>query len=215
MGVTITHQFRLDKALGSGHLNAWDVPYALFDISDFGHKIAYIPRGTLTDIYVANVDGSNPLKVTDSVIRTSVFGQDWGTLGFAISPDGQQIVFGGGGGQGNIAVINTDGSGARVLVTVEGLGLNDHYDWSPDGQRIVFESAGSGPGLRGVYVVNTDGSDLKLLFETSDMSMPVWSPDGQKIAFVHKNQIYVMDANGQNVTQLTNAGFNCCPAWSR
>jgi uncharacterized protein YraI len=214
----VFQNFGLDRLcifdLETGRLDFWDVPYDLFDISDLGHKIAYRLKGTSTDIFVANVDGSNRSRVTDSTIRKNVFGQDWGTFGFAISPNGEKIVFGGGGGQ-DIGIVNTDGSGARILVMMKENGLSDHFDWSPDGQRIVFESAGSGSGPRGVFVVNADGSNLKLLFETTDLSMPVWSPAGQKIAFVHKNQIWVMDADGQNVTQLTTSGFNCCPAWSR
>jgi TolB protein len=46
---------------------------------------------------------------------------------------------------------------------------------------------------------------------------PLWSPDGRKIAFSSnregKSEIYVMDADGSNVTRLTKLGTSQ-PAWS-
>ena len=48
---------------------------------------------------------------------------------------------------------------------------------------------------------------------------PGWSPNGKKIAFISdrdsNRQIYVMDANGGNVTQLTDTPFlDSHPDWS-
>lgn len=63
----------------------------------------------------------------------------------------------------------------------------------------------------GLSVRVTDGNAL-------DFS-PVWSPDGQRIAFVSTrdggNELYLMDASGANMRQLTNdiATINN-PAWS-
>jgi len=43
-------------------------------------------------------------------------------------------------------------------------------------------------------------------------SEPTWSPDGSKIAFVRKDGIYVMNADGSGQRRLTDAGGG--PAWS-
>lgn len=64
--------------------------------------------------------------------------------------------------------------------------------------------------------VNTDGSDERYLtFGPMDGNRPVWSSDGSKIAFcdyaAHKG-IYVMNADGSNIVQLTTSGS--APAWS-
>ena len=48
---------------------------------------------------------------------------------------------------------------------------------------------------------------------------PAWSPDGSRIAFEsfrdRNHEIYVMNADGSDVIQLTdNRGFDRSPAWS-
>ena len=47
---------------------------------------------------------------------------------------------------------------------------------------------------------------------------PTWSPTGRKIAFISDRagtpHVYVMDAEGANVRQLTSGGFHTQPRWS-
>ena len=67
-----------------------------------------------------------------------------------------------------------------------------------------------------VFVVRLDGSGLKQLTPYSlDAETPRWSPDGRKIAFdvnaeehdaEHPNDLYVMNADGRGLTQLTHEG---------
>jgi len=71
-------------------------------------------------------------------------------------------------------------------------------------------------GKRAIYTVNLNGSDIRLLAEDGDD--PDWSSDGRKVAFVSYRDgghIYVMDADGNNQTRLTNnSSYDICPAWS-
>ena len=79
--------------------------------------------------------------------------------------------------------------------------------------KIVFKSYRDGSS--NIYVMDDDGSNVqRLTFTESPQgnSEPTWSPDGTRIAFhrnvsknprVQKYDIFVMDADGTNVQQLT------------
>ena len=81
-------------------------------------------------------------------------------------------------------------------------------DWSPNGSQIVFCIKRGTPTL---YLVNVDGSGLKRIGPGFD---PSWSPVEDKIAYEMNGQIYTMDSNGGNITQLTTGGANAQSAWN-
>jgi Tol biopolymer transport system component len=54
-----------------------------------------------------------------------------------------------------------------------------HY--SPDGKRIVFRSARSGPDE--IWACDADGSNAAQLTHTGEAGSPHWSPDGGRITF--------------------------------
>ena len=94
-------------------------------------------------------------------------------------------------------------------------------DWSPDSQRIAFESERDDSD-GDVFVVNADGSGLVKLAGSPDEDLsPAWSPDGARIAFDSDrdgdSEIYVMATDGTAVTQLTRtrtADADGLPEWS-
>ena len=93
--------------------------------------------------------------------------------------------------------------------------------WSPDGKKLAF-SVENPRGMWAVHVANADGShDVQLTDPIRIGGSPAWSPDGKQIAFDEfggevRQQIFVMDANGYNVRQLTNSPNWSCghPSWS-
>jgi Tol biopolymer transport system component len=92
-----------------------------------------------------------------------------------------------------IHIVATDGSGLQRLTPWK---LNaSHPDWSPDGQKIAFDSGDVQlPGNKGdIYVMGADGSartrltDNPRLREGKPMKLdqnPVWSPSGTMIMYV-------------------------------
>ena len=111
--------------------------------------------------------------------------------------------------------------------------------WSPNGRTVAFTrcnlASPGEPGLvephRDVYEVSSDGSGLGRLAERG--GQPAFSPDGHRIAFVSNrdqhgehatgsdeaafsNELYVMDADGQNQRRLTETESldETSPSWS-
>ena len=77
---------------------------------------------------------------------------------------------------------------------------------SPDGKRIVYANRAGD-----VFVALRDGTNRRQLTKTRRNSYPCWSLDGKRIVFSSRrnrlSQIYEMDADGNNVKQLTSAPF--------
>ncbi|MCZ7571280.1 MAG: hypothetical protein M5U01_22260 [Ardenticatenaceae bacterium] len=73
--------------------------------------------------------------------------------------------------------------------------------------KLVFQQASGGP----IYTVNLDGTDLRQVGAGID---PSWSPDGEQITYADWNEprgIYVMNADGSNVTRLYDASETRSP----
>ena len=92
----------------------------------------------------------------------------------------------------------------------------------PGGTRVVYASRRGGTFNIAITDLVTLETSLITQGRSSDES-PVYSPDGRKIAFSstrsyggrRETQIFVVDVDGANLKQLTSAGNNYSPAWSR
>jgi Tol biopolymer transport system component len=92
--------------------------------------------------------------------------------------------------------------------------------YSPDGKKIVFESARTG-NLE-IWTCASEGSNCVQVTSLGAQATgtPQWSPDGQLITFYSrvegKAQIFVIKAEGTALQRLTNDSWeNFFPAWSR
>ena len=99
--------------------------------------------------------------------------------------------------------------------------------WSPNGRQITFDSTRGSQVVpdSNIWAIDTDGKNPRqLTHHPKSDDYPDWSPDGSQIAFDSDRlskegewpttEIYVMDADGGNVKQVTDLGFASKPRWS-
>ncbi len=116
----------------------------------------------------------------------------------------------------DIYSMNGSGKAQRPLTRTLDPILDQDPTWSLDGTRIAFASRRGGPSLD-IWVMNADGTSPTQLTFSGGNQQPTWSPGGNQIAFTtFRNgnpNIYKMDANGSNQTQITNVS-DISPDWS-
>lgn len=93
--------------------------------------------------------------------------------------------------------------------------------WSPNGQKILFQSSRQGSPLgEDIWIMNTDSTEqLNLTNDFAYNSSPDWSPDSQRIVFSSERdgnaEIYVINADGSGRIRLTNnSASDSNPVWS-
>jgi Tol biopolymer transport system component len=182
-----------------------------------GRQIAFARRDARGwRLYVMSADGGRlrAISPTFSDARAPAW-----------SPDGRRLVFVSlplhppttGSLSEQIAVINADGSGLRILTR------NTMFKggaalpvWSPDGQTILFSGRMSlAQGARAdVWSIRPDGSGLRRVIV--DASDPAFSPDGHSIAFSRHGDLYTASSAGNLLRRLTRGYYadSAAPDWS-
>jgi hypothetical protein len=173
-----------------------------------GQRIAFIRRDGL---FVMNADGTGQVAIVTPGEASNVK--------YARSPswsaDGTRIAFSCALKQvswTDICVVNADGSNLTRVTT-------DAYEdvepaWSPDGNRIAFATnRGTTDGVMHIATMSATGTDFVQLGLGSS---PAWSRDGSRLLYVvmapNGRGIYMMKADGTNVTRLT-SGDDHGPKW--
>ena len=206
----------LTRIADSGTTPAWG------NLPGWSPDGSFVVYSDSAEIFTANSDGTGSRQITDTLGDTS----SWDPV---LSPDGTRIAFRRGFVYGSIYVIATDGSEPVPVIRD-----TDRWDlpvWSPDSTRLAYSTAtrySEGIESNHIAVVNADGdgaanltSDHETLGEGRAVC-PAWSPDGTHIAFAGRPggesgdlEIWVMDADGASITQLTdNLDSEGCPLWS-
>lgn len=178
---------------------------------------AYKAPSANSEIYISNVDGSNPRTLTND----TNFENWWAK----ISPDRSKILFyraptgtNEDYAQADLMIMNADGSGLKILIpkSANAWTLQAHAEWSPSGQELVM--CGTAAAAVHIFVTGADGTLKRQLTNTGGWNCdPAWSPDGTKIIFnrcaaanCHNTfgnlDIYTMSSvDGSNIVQLTAA----------
>jgi Tol biopolymer transport system component len=180
-----------------------------------GRRIAFdSTRSGNIELHLMRSDGSGVSRVTDRGAPD---------VGPSFSAGGNRLAYAvrhattlpGGQSEGDIWTVNTDGTETTRLTFDREL---DEFDpaFAPDGSKIAFVSGAPGgvSSSYDVFVIDTDGSNMINLTAGSggagaEDSDPAFSPNGQKITFTSDRgggtEIWVMNADGSNPQQLTNA----------
>ncbi len=196
-GLPGSHQLWVMNSDGGNQINLTNNPaldHSAAAWSPDGARIAFVANASEDccvgqGIYVMNADGSGKVRLTEQGNEPQ-----W-------SPDGTKLVY----EQLGIRRINADGTGD---VQLDSNFYDAHPLWSPDGTRVLF-SYRSTSGSPRVGIMNPDGTGLSLLTNTNLVDLePRWSNDGTRITWSRllpgPYQLWAMDVNGANQTNLTN-----------
>lgn len=168
------------------------------------------------EIYTMDWDGANTEKISNH--RSIAMSPAW-------SPDGNKIAYTAAVQRRRGMPRNHDMFLYDVATKKAGLisfrqGMNSGANFSPDGRHLFLTlSEGKSPDI---YKISQTGEMVSRLTNGPSGAMnvePAVSPDGSKIAFSSdrsgRPMIFVMNADGSNVTRITFAGqFNASPSWS-
>ena len=182
-----------------------------------GKRIAFVTPLN-PNLYVVEVADGSVMQLTHNGARRP----DW-------SPDGRKLTFNRNTTQFSRTTTQVyvadvaDPDGSAIQLTSASFdnptAANQNPRWSPDGQKITFESTRD--GNREIYVMNADGTNPVRLTNYSDTDgFPSFSPDGRWIVFARQlctipdheppngADLFAVAVDGSQLLQLTN---KACP----
>jgi Tol biopolymer transport system component len=226
--------FRLLAALGFGVVLLWALPSIAPAAPDNGLLVFGSNRDTgnpfrPVNIYTMAADGSGVAQLTDQGGSEPAWSQDGTKIAFTTQykydPSSWPLA---------VYHMNPDGSDKTLIIDADqslplsSCNFNDQASWSPDGTKIALMMNGCSLNdqgvMGGIFAVDVaTGVKTRLTTNRTGFAidqLPAWSHDGTKIAFTRADdagvyQIYVMDADGGSLTQLTTAAASSAsPDWS-
>jgi TolB protein len=225
-GGEITIRFQLLDVLRSQQLAGYDVPLpnpqrarqAAHQIADliyetltgvsgyFNSQIAYVastdgPEGRLSQVVVADADGSSPVTVATTRERE-------GFMSLAWSPDRRQLAYVG-FERGRPAIYLHTLATGELRKRVAERGSYGAPAWSPDGKQLALTL--SHEGNPDIYVMDVaSGTTRQITQHVAIDTEPAWSPDGKQIAFTSDRdghlQVYLTPSSGGEAKRITFEG---------
>jgi eukaryotic-like serine/threonine-protein kinase len=164
-------------------------------LSPDGSLVAFVStRGGGVDLWVTDVKGGEPLRLTDddAADRSPDWFPDGSALAFVSTRTGMAGIW-------RVARLG----GAPVLL------LPDAVDpaVSPDGRRLAFSRTGP-TGYARIAVADLQEAARPWRFLTSDEglwdhSQPVWAPDGRRLCYSDSRDLWLVDVDGGRASRLT------------
>ena len=174
-----------------------------------GSKLAFTSsRDGNPEIYVMNRDGSGLQRLTNHPAIDVT--PTW-------SPTGTQIAFTSErSGNPQIYIMNADGSGVQRITSESHA---DRPTWSPAPLNEIAYSSRSGAGNI-IKIFDFETRNTRALTDgIGNNESPSFSPNGRHVAFVStragREQIFTIHRDGTGLRQITRAGNNRYPNWSR
>jgi len=135
-----------------------------------------------------------------------------GKIAFASNRDGNTEIY----------TMNSDGTN-QVRLT-NNTSVDYHPVWSPDGKRIAYLSQNEIGFTFSIRVMDANGANKAVLTSVNygfcvwpwqDEWSLSWSPDSRKIAFQENGDIFTVNVDGTNRTNLTDdSAWDSEPSWS-
>ncbi len=172
------------------------------------------------DLWSVAPDGSDLARITTHIGPTDYIEPSW-------SPDGQWIVFevsqpgsSEDGRVGHVWKSRPDGSDLTQLT--DGAIDDRQPNWSPAGDRILYQRRTFPAGQWDIYSIATDGSDAQQVTHTPSSDTDAsWSPSGGCIVYSSDYEglsvanIYIVSATAGIPIRVTNdATYDGAPSWS-
>ncbi len=156
----------------------------------------------LMDIFIMDVDGSNPKQLTSEP------GYDGGPF---FNADGSKICwrrFNREGDQAEIFTMNSDGSDQRQLTSLGAMSWAPYFH--PSGEYLVFATNLNGFANFELYLVDAGGKKQPVRVTWTDGfdGLPAFSPDGKRLSWTSKrsgvggSQIFLADWNHDAAMEL-------------
>lgn len=214
---------RVEKLTGNA---GWDARFTDLDWSPDGQQILFITSmgaqtGDQTYLSVMNMNSHDIRHILQPDLPTRISNPSW-------APDSRHIIF----SQEDEGLFHdrlfiSDDKGNKVvevrqeelefLTGASSVHVNTIPAWSPSQHEIAYltlvEINRTAPNPLQIYSMNlADGSATALTSAQTMSSIPLaWNPNGQKFLFAalpfdqeaESSDIYVMDANGKNMANLT------------
>lgn len=187
---------------------------------------ATIPIGKLAFVRSKNFGSAGKICVMSG--KRTITTLAYKTRDLEFSPDGERVFYSANDSEAQgIYVYNLkDHTNTRLLANIRNA---ESPSWAPDETRIAFVVYGAGRKSSQIHTAYLNGSEVQQLTEGPYYNWtPRWSPNGKQLVFEttrndtpentvqnggHRD-IYLMDADGQNQTNLTSGAYGHHPAWS-
>jgi TolB protein len=176
-------------------------------LSPDGTRITYVSSpGAGYEVYVADVDGSNPLQLTTT--GETIFDPSW-------NPAGTRIVYSVWvTANSSLEVFTVSASGGTPHQVTDTPAIDEYEPvWSPDGRYILVTANNDNDAVYNfdLYRYRTDGTHRKRLTNTPGAyeSSPDYRADGKRISYTRyvsatsKADVITMAADGTHIHNVT------------